>query len=114
MANKDAPTTRPTADPPATGQPGTFEQSLAELEKIVHELEDGELGLADSLARYEQGVKHLKHCYQLLQSAERKIDLLTGVTDDGAPITQPLPIDGAPLDESTGRRRSRKFTDIDG
>lgn len=108
MAN-DAPTARATPD-----QPGTFEQSLAELERIVHELEEGELGLADSLARYELGVKHLKHCYQLLQSAEQKIDLLTGVSEEGTPITQPLAADATPLAESAGKKRSRKFTDIDG
>ena len=66
MAKKDAAQSNPPGDEPAT-----FEHSLAELEAIVHQLEDGELGLAESLARYEQGVKHLKHCYQLLQTAER-------------------------------------------
>ena len=34
----------------------TFEQALAELDRIVRELEDGKTGLEDSLARYEQGV----------------------------------------------------------
>ena len=103
MAKKDA----ADSNPAAGDQPGTFEQSLAELEAIVHQLEDGELGLAESLARYEQGVKHLKHCYQLLQSAEQKIDLLTGVSDDGSPITEPLPTDAATLEESVGRRRNK-------
>jgi len=95
-------------------QPGTFESSLAELDAIVQQLEDGELGLAESLARYEQGVRHLKHCYQLLQSAERKIELLTGVESDGSPITQPFATDALPLEESAGRRRSRKASDMDG
>jgi exodeoxyribonuclease VII small subunit len=98
----------------ACEQPATFESSLAELDAIVQQLEDGELGLAESLARYEQGVKHLKHCYQLLQSAERKIELLTGVESDGSPITQPFATDAPPLEESAGRRRSRKASDIDG
>jgi exodeoxyribonuclease VII small subunit len=89
-----------------TEQP-TFEQSLAELEAIVHDLEEGELGLAESLARYEQGVKHLKHCYQLLQSAERKIELLTGVGDGGAAITEPFAAEATPLAESAGKRRGR-------
>jgi exodeoxyribonuclease VII small subunit len=88
--------------------PPCFEHSLAELEAIVHALEDGELGLADALARYEQGIKHLKHCYQLLQQAERKIELLTGVKEDGTPITAPFEDEAAPLAESAGRRRTRK------
>jgi exodeoxyribonuclease VII small subunit len=66
----------------------TFEESLTELEKIVSELESGKLGLSDALARYEEGVKHLKSCQQLLEHAERKIELLSGVDADGNPITQ--------------------------
>ncbi|MEX0612007.1 MAG: exodeoxyribonuclease VII small subunit, partial [Pirellulales bacterium] len=53
----------------------SFEESLEELEKIVAELESGKLGLSDALARYEQGVKHLKACQQLLEHAERKVEL---------------------------------------
>ena len=66
----------------------SFEESLAELEKIVAELESGKLGLSDALARYEEGVKHLKGCQQLLERAERKIELLSGVDADGNPITE--------------------------
>ena len=87
---------------------GTFEQSLAELESIVHQLEDGQIGLAEALARYEQGVRHLKHCYQLLQRAERKIELLIGVTDEGTPVTQPFDMEPARPAESAGRRRPRR------
>ncbi|MEX2172748.1 MAG: exodeoxyribonuclease VII small subunit [Pirellulaceae bacterium] len=86
----------------------SFEHSLAELEAIVHQLEDGQLGLAESLARYEHGVKHLKHCYQLLQQAERKIELLTGVADDGSALTQAFDDEAAPLEASAGKRRPRK------
>lgn len=68
----------------------TFEQSLEELEKIVGELESGKLGLSEALERYEEGVKHLKGCQQLLERAERKIELLSGVDADGNPITQPF------------------------
>src|SRR5215470_5717111 len=64
----------------------SFEDSLKELEKIVGELESGKLGLSDALARYEEGVKHLKGCQQLLEMAERKIELLSGVDADGNPI----------------------------
>ncbi len=103
MANDSAPSPGANAD-----QPASFEQSLAELEAIVHDLEEGDLGLAESLARYEQGVKHLKHCYQLLQSAERKIELLTGVGENGAAITEPFAAEARPLEESTGKRRGNQ------
>jgi exodeoxyribonuclease VII small subunit len=95
-------------DPASTNdpdEPQSFEHSLAALEAIVHDLEDGQLGLAEALARYELGVKHLKHCYQLLQAAEQKIELLTRVADDGTYESQPLEESIEPLAESAGRRR---------
>jgi exodeoxyribonuclease VII small subunit len=85
-----------------------FERSLAELETIVHDLEDGQLGLADALERYEQGIKHLKHCYKVLEAAERKIELLTGVTDDGAAIAEPFDESSESLASSAGRRKRGK------
>ena len=67
-----------------------FEECLCDLEAIVGELESGKLGLSDALARYEQGVRHLKSCHQVLESAERKIELLSGIDANGNPITQPF------------------------
>src|SRR5438034_2695138 len=66
----------------------TFEQSLAELDHIVRNLEDGQLGLEDALARYEIGVGLLKRCYAQLRQAEQRILLLTGMDAEGRPITQ--------------------------
>lgn len=86
----------------------SFEHSLVALEAIVHDLEDGQLGLAEALARYEQGVKHLKHCYELLTVAEQKIELLTGVAEDGTQLAQPFEESAEPLAESAGRRRRAK------
>lgn len=68
----------------------SFEDSLSELETIVSQLEAGELGLGESLEQYEQGVSHLKTCQQLLEKAERKIELLSGVDADGNPVTRPF------------------------
>ena len=98
-------------DATASCQDVNFECSLAELEAVVHDLEEGQLGLTESLGRYEQGVKHLKHCYQLLEAAERKIELLTGVADDGAPTTQPFEEATQPMTKSAGRRRRAKPAD---
>jgi exodeoxyribonuclease VII small subunit len=88
----------------------TFEQSLDELESMVRRLEEGQLGLSESLDCYEQGVKHLKRCYRTLEEAERKIELLTGVDADGNPVAQPLDDEDLSLEEkaaSRSRRRSR-------
>jgi len=68
----------------------TFEQALAALEGIVRELEDGKIGLEESLARYEQGVALLKGCYEKLRQVEQKIVELTGVDDRGNPLTKPF------------------------
>src|SRR5216117_2895757 len=56
----------------------TFEQALAELERIVRELENGQIGLEESLTHYEKGVTLLKRCYGQLQQAEQRIVLLKG------------------------------------
>jgi exodeoxyribonuclease VII small subunit len=67
-----------------------FEESLAELERVVRDLEDGQLGLDDALARYEQGIALIKHCQNQLLQAEQRILVLTGVEADGQPILTPF------------------------
>jgi exodeoxyribonuclease VII small subunit len=89
----------------------TFEESLEELEKIVSELESGKLGLSDALARYEQGVKHLKSCQNVLERAERKIELLSGVDADGNPITESFEeSDDDSLESKAAARGARRTT----
>jgi exodeoxyribonuclease VII small subunit len=87
-----------------------FEESLAELEQLVSKLEGGKLGLADSLAAYEQGVRRLNSCYKLLESAERRIELVQSVDANGKPKTTPL--DDANDEELSekGASRSRRRT----
>ena len=68
----------------------SFEQSLAELEQIVHDLEDGDTGLEESLARYEKGVGLIKRCYAQLRQAEQRISLLTGLDAEDQPVLQPF------------------------
>ncbi len=89
--------------------PASFEESLDELEKVVVELESGKLGLSDALARYEHGVKHLKSCQKLLQRAERRIEILSGVDADGNPITQPYDdTESESLEEKAAGRGQRR------
>lgn len=54
-----------------------LEDSLLKLEKIVQELEKGQLGLDESLSRFETGVKLYQSCRKSLQEAEKKIKVLT-------------------------------------
>ncbi len=86
----------------------SFEESLQKLEQIVHELEDGQLGLNDSLARYEDGVKCLKQCYLALEQAERKIEQLAGVDADGRPVTTPFEDGQTSLADQTATRARRR------
>lgn len=99
----------------ATTDGPSFEDCLAELESIVGELEGGKLGLSEALARYEQGVHHLRSCHALLERAERKIELLSGVDAEGNPITRPFDEEAhATLEDKAaarGRRRTSGSTD---
>jgi exodeoxyribonuclease VII small subunit len=100
--------------PSSESEVPSFEESLQELEAIVGELESGKLGLSAALARYEDGVKHLKSCHQLLERVERKIELLSGMDAEGNPITTPFSEqEHASLEEKAaarGRRRTSEPT----
>jgi exodeoxyribonuclease VII small subunit len=99
---------KPIADPNSP----SFEDSLGELEAIVAELESGKLGLSDALARYEQGVRHLKSCHGLLERAERRIEILSGVDADGKPVTKPFDEqEFASLEERAAARGKRRTSE---
>lgn len=53
-----------------------FEEALKKLEKIVQELEDGDLPLDESLERYEEGIRLSKVCAKKLEAAKKKVELL--------------------------------------
>ena len=71
-------------------EPLSFEQALAELDKVVRELEDGKIGLEDSLRQYEHGIGLLARCHAQLRQAELRILELVGVDDDGNPRVRPF------------------------
>jgi exodeoxyribonuclease VII small subunit len=60
----------------STPKPKTFESSLEELERIVRDLEQGDLSLEKSLELFEQGVKLSRDCQERLNEAERRIEIL--------------------------------------
>ena len=65
--------------------------AMADIESIVAELESGDLDLTDSLQQYERGIKRLRQCHQLLETAEQKVTLLSGFDADGNPVTEAMP-----------------------
>jgi exodeoxyribonuclease VII small subunit len=54
----------------------TFEASLEALERIVRELERGDLPLEKSLELFEQGIRLSRECQERLSQAERRIEVL--------------------------------------
>jgi exodeoxyribonuclease VII small subunit len=54
-----------------------FESAIVELEKIVKQLEEGDLALDKSLALFERGVELSRYCHDQLSAAERRIETLT-------------------------------------
>jgi exodeoxyribonuclease VII small subunit len=53
-----------------------FEEALKKLEKIVEDLEKGDLSLDEALKKYQEGIEISRLCSQRLESAKKKIDIL--------------------------------------
>jgi exodeoxyribonuclease VII small subunit len=68
----------------------SFEEAIKELEKVVGQLERGDVALDDSIALYERGAKLKARCEAKLKEAEEKVAKIT-LGADGAPAgTAPL------------------------
>jgi exodeoxyribonuclease VII small subunit len=92
-----------------------FEERLAELQQVIEQLEDGQLGLDQALESYERGVGLLKQCHELLEKAERRIELLKGVNAQNQPDVTSFDEGSLTLDEKAARRgRRRTHADQDG
>ena len=67
----------------SSNQQPTFESALAELEKIVQNMEAGEMQLEQSLTAYKRGAELLKFCQAALQDAQQQVKVLEdGVLKD--------------------------------
>ncbi|MEM9826834.1 MAG: exodeoxyribonuclease VII small subunit [Planctomycetota bacterium] len=80
----------------------SFEESVEEIRRIVTELESGEMTLDQSILRYEEAVKRLRDCRGQLDDASQKVQVLSGVDENGDPVMEPL----GELEDSGGPRRS--------
>jgi exodeoxyribonuclease VII small subunit len=67
----------PIAATPADIAALSFEDALAELEKIVRQIEDGRGKLDDAISAYERGVTLKRHCESKLKEAQAKIEQIT-------------------------------------
>ena len=84
------------ADTPIAVTDLSFEKALAELETIVQQLEQGKVGLEESIAIYERGEALKAHCERLLKEAEGRVERIR-MTASGKPAgVEPLD-DDAPF-----------------
>ena len=75
----------------ANGTP-TYEESITRLNKIVESIEQGKIGLEDSIKQYEEGMALIRQCRKVLSEAEMKIQYLQAQGADGVgPAQAPSP-----------------------
>ncbi len=80
--------------------PRNFEEALAELEKILSDIEAGEVPLEESLVKYERGEFLIQHCRNVLGEAEKRIEQLSK-GPDGQIVSEPMPAESATDEEPT-------------
>ena len=82
------------AEQPDEGRPvESFESSLDELEKVVKELETGELSLERSLELFETGMRLSETCRKKLEEAETRVETL--IRKEGKLLPEPFRPDKA-------------------
>ena len=59
-----------------------FEKTLAELEKLVVNLEDGDLSLDESLSGFKQGIELTRRCQAVLDNAQQTVEQLLDNEDE--------------------------------
>ena len=68
----------------------TFEESMKALAEIVEKLEAGDLPLAESIRLFEEGMRLANASQAQLDQAERRVEALLSVDENGNPETEPL------------------------
>lgn len=79
------------ADIPADIAALSFEDALAELDRIVRQLEEGRGKLDEAIAAYERGAHLKRHCEAKLREAQAKVDRIV-LNADGSVGVQPAEI----------------------
>ena len=80
----------PVAPPETSPEGASFEESTRRLAQIVAELEGGDLPLERSLALFEEGVRLARAAQDRLDKAERRVEELLGLDEQGRPILRDL------------------------
>ncbi|MHC4698004.1 MAG: exodeoxyribonuclease VII small subunit [Planctomycetota bacterium] len=66
----------------------TFEEALARLETIAEQIEQGKIGLEESIAQYEKGMGLIRQCREILSKAEQRIQQLQEQADGTLETTE--------------------------
>ena len=96
-------------------QPVSFEEGLSRLADLVGGLEGGRLGLAESIAAYEQGVSLVRRLHAELADVEQRVKTLTAAAEDeedDGPMGE-APADSVPHAPTAGPRKgsAKRATD---
>jgi exodeoxyribonuclease VII small subunit len=75
------------AGPPSQG---SFEDAIRRLNEIVQKLEKGDLPLEDSLRLFEEGIRLSRASQEKLDSAQKQVEQLLGVDEQGRAKTRPF------------------------
>jgi exodeoxyribonuclease VII small subunit len=86
----------------ASGTGPSFEAAIKRLTEIVQTLERGELPLEESLRLFEEGVKLSRVSQQRLDAAEKRVEQLLAVDEQGRARTAPFATDSAERDDDSG------------
>ncbi len=62
----------------------TFEAALGRLEEVVRRLESGDIPLEEALELFAEGAELARHCHEILDQAEQRLEVLTGTGWPGA------------------------------
>lgn len=65
-----------------------FEESLAELERLVEKMESGDQSLEEALASFQRGIELARTCHKGLKEAEQRVEQL--VQKNGAETLEPF------------------------
>lgn len=84
-----------------------FEKAIERLEKIVADLETGNIALDDALKKYEEGVELSRACQKKLAQAEKKIEILTK-TLNGSVKKEPFDIEECAESAENSRKPAKK------
>ena len=69
----------------------SFEDSIKTLTDIVSNIEQGQIPLQESLGQYEKGMALIKHCREILQKAEKRIEKISEQKPDAKEPEQDIP-----------------------